>query len=98
MDPKIIIADKIAAGVRDFLEASTGVWTQDVLLKQALDWASSTESTVIGSYLASTFTKQDEDLVLAKDASFWKHSVLEAVDASGKFAQATREIQDTVWD
>jgi hypothetical protein len=49
MDPKLIIADKLAAGVRDFLEASTGVWTQDVLLKQALDWATSNESTDIGS-------------------------------------------------
>lgn len=98
MDPKIIIADKIAAAVRDFLEASCGVWTQDLLLKQAHEWASSSQSDAIGSYLASTFSKQDEDLVLAKDASFWNHKVLEAVDASGKFAQATPDIQTTVWD
>lgn len=98
MDPKLIIADKLAAGVRDFLEASTGVWTQDLILKQALEWATSSEAVAIGSLLANKFSKADEDLVLAKDAAIWNHELLQSVDASGKFAQATQEIRDTVWD
>ena len=73
------VAEKLVANLIAFVEACTEVWPTDSVLREALTTLQSLEDSqkiALTKTMTTVFSKSDEDLALAKDASLWNHSAL----------------------
>lgn len=96
-DPQTLIADKLSLALLDFVDALKDVYPQDTLIQQAYTKAQTLDKKALCAAVCTSFAK--EDLMKAQDrnADIFAHESLKAYDAQSKYASATEDIRETVW-
>ena len=73
VDPQDLVVTRVRDAVSQFVEALTEVWPQDLSLKTAQKQLEGLSNVEFRKGITSLFTKQDDELVLKKDTSFWNN-------------------------
>jgi hypothetical protein len=77
VDPQDLVVTRVRDAVNQFVEALTEVWPQDASLQQGQKGLEGLSNVEFRKCITNTFSKQDDELVLKKDASFWNNSFFE---------------------